>query len=743
MKPLKSRVLRKVPTGRTNSNNTLYTLHITQTQHNTHYKITMTNATKEDLENIVGLFERYYKEDIAKAVQNRDKTSIWVDYTTLYTFSQDLADDVLRKPEEGRELLEEALELVELPSDEDLSEYDVRIHNLGEHTRAIEELRDEDVESLRALSGQVSKASAVRPVVKIAAYECMRCGTYNYVEIEGEMGEPHECIACERQGPFEFDYQESTVKNHQLIRIKQPPEDASQSQQYGNEIDAHVEGDLVGEVEAGTRADIPGVLQVERDENDPTLDFYFDAWAVDKHDDDYQNLNVNEYKESLQRMVSQENPYQKLANSIAPGIVGAREIDIETPWGETYDKYWWVRLAVGISNLFGGWRKANQDGTYQRGSSHTLFIGDPSTGKSSIMNAVKEIAPRSAKESGRNASGPGLTAAAVNDDFGDSQWSLEAGALVKAHNGVACIDEIDKMQKDGLSRLHSALEEQRLEINKAGIDATLKCETSLLAAGNPEDSRFDNYDSDQSQIDIVSSLMDRFDLVYTFKDIPDEEKDKDVAETVIEQRAESGLVAQNELPESQRETGDPEVPIEKLKAWVALARQQYEPVFRDKAVKDRLRDYYVQVRSENADGGDSNNDDEPVPASVRTLDGLLRLSEASARMRLSHEVEMIDVEMAIALVKISLQDIGYDPETGKMDIDYAKGRGSWSQKERKKKMMGIVDSLETSESGAPKEEVINLAVEAGIEKSKAEHELIGLAKEGDLYEPRNQKYRVS
>lgn len=464
---------------------------------------------------------------------------------------------------------------------------------------------------------------------------------------------------------------------------------------------------------------------------------------MDKHDDDYQNLDVGEHKESLQRMVSQENPYQKLADSIAPGIVGSREIDIETPWGETYDKYWWVRLAVAISNLFGGWRKPNQDGTYQRGSSHTLFIGDPSTGKSSIMNAVKEISPRSAKESGRNASGPGLTAAAVKDDFGESQWSLEAGALVKAHNGVACIDEIDKMQKDGLSRLHSALEEQRLEINKAGIDATLKCETSLLAAGNPEDSRFDSFDSDHSQIDIVSSLMDRFDLVYTFKDIPDESKDKDVAETVIEQRAESGLVAQNEMQESERETGDPEIPVEKMKAWVALARQQYEPVFRDEDVKKRLRDYYVQVRAENADGGNQNNDDEPVPASVRTLDGLLRLSEASARMRLSHEVEMIDVEMAIALVKISLQDIGYDPETGKMDIDYAKGRGSWSQKERRKKIYGIVESLETESTGANEEEVINLASEAGIESNKAETMLTNLKNQGEVYEPRNDGLRTT
>jgi len=122
---------------------------------------------------------------------------------------------------------------------------------------------------------------------------------------------------------------------------------------------------------------------------------------------------------------------------------------------------------------------------------------------------------------------------------------------------------------------------------------------------------------------------------------------------------------------------------------------------------------------------------------------LLRLSEASARMRLSHEVEMIDVEMAIALVKISLQDIGYDPETGKMDIDYAKGRGSWSQKERRKKIYGIVESLETESTGANEEEVINLASEAGIESNKAETMLTNLKNQGEVYEPRNDGLRTT
>jgi len=688
-------------------------------------------------EKILEFYQTYYRDDIGTLAQRypSEQESLHVDYTDVAQFDLDLADDLLDNPDQIREYFEDALAKFDLPADVDLSDARVRIHNTDTHTLKVDELRDEDVERLRSISGQISKASAIRPVVKDAAWECLRCGTYTYQEVTTKLQQPHECRGCERKGPFELDYHESIVKNHQLIRIKQPPEEASTSAQIGNKIDANIEGDLVGFAEAGERADVCGVLQVETNDDSPTLDFYFDAWDIDKRDDDYAELDVDKHKDEIKQFVEEDNPFVLLADSIAPGITGGRDVDTETPWGETYDKYWWVRLGVGIANLFGGWRRPNGDGTFVRGSSHSLLIGDPSTGKSTIMGAIETISPRSASESGKNASGPGLTAAAVRDDFGDSEWSLEAGALVKAHNGVACIDEIDKMEKDGLSRLHSALEKQRLEINKAGIDATLKCETSLLAAGNPTDSRFNPYDKDHTQIDIVGSLLDRFDLVFTFKDRPDKDKDTDIAESVIKSRQESGLVAKNKLSQDDRQTANPRVEIEKMRAWVAYARQNYNPVIEDDAVIDRLKNYYVQIRSQNADK--SGSDDEPVPATVRTLDGLLRLSEACARMRLSDKVEMIDVEMAIAMLQVSLEDVGYDPETGKMDADWAAGRTSWTQNDRRNKIKGIIESLETDGPGAEYDNVVETAVAAGIDEEKAADEIAHFANKGEVYEPSN------
>jgi replicative DNA helicase Mcm len=116
------------------------------------------------------------------------------------------------------------------------------------------------------------------------------------------------------------------------------------------------------------------------------------------------------------------------------------------------------------------------------------------------------------------------------------------------------------------------------------------------------------------------------------------------------------------------------------------------------------------------------------------------LSEASARLRLSETVDMIDAEMAIATAKVSLEDIGYDPESGSLDVDWASGRQSWSQTERKQKIIGIVETLETNKSGAPKDEVIETAVNAGIDKGQVEHEINKL-KDNDIYEPNRNELR--
>src|SRR5437879_11213537 len=103
--------------------------------------------------------------------------------------------------------------------------------------------------------------------------------------------------------------------------------------------------------------------------------------------------------------------------------------------------------------MFGGVPKHMPDGINIRGDSNTLIIGDPGTAKSQLLQYVSRIAPRGLYTSGRGTTAAGLTAAVLREKTGG--MIIEAGALVLADKGVACIDELDKMRPDDkIGRAH-------------------------------------------------------------------------------------------------------------------------------------------------------------------------------------------------------------------------------------------------------------------------------------------------
>lgn len=72
------------------------------------------------------------------------------------------------------------------------------------------------------------------------------------------------------------------------------------------------------------------------------------------------------------------------------------------------------------------------------------MCGDPGTAKSQFLKYVEKIAPRAVFTTGQGASAVGLTAY-VKRDHQTREWTLEAGALVLADQGVCIIDEFDKV----------------------------------------------------------------------------------------------------------------------------------------------------------------------------------------------------------------------------------------------------------------------------------------------------------
>jgi len=452
---------------------------------------------------------------------------------------------------------------------------------------------------------------------------------------------------------------------------------------------------------------------------------YLDGKGIEIEDTDYEDIDIEEYKDQITAIAAGKHgdPFQLLVDSIAPKVEGMDQI----------------KQAL-VLQLFGGTRLEYPDGERDRGNSHILLLGDPGTAKSSLLRAVEGIAPRATFASGKGASAAGMTAAAVADDFGSQKWTLEAGALVLANQGVACVDEIDKVKEDAVSSMHEALENERVNVHKAGINADLPAQTALLAAGNPKYGRFDEYEAIGEQIDLDPALMSRFDLMFMIDDKPEKEDDLEIIDAILESRqTAAAYTADENLDESELRAIKPTIPKDVFRAYIAYAKQEITPQLPDDVKRD-LMNWFAELRLANGD----NDQDSPVPVTFRKLEGVYRLMDASARVRLSNQISHEDLERAKSLVLKSMKDVGMDPESGELDADMVETGYSKSQRDRIKNITQFVEEIEREyDQGAPIDVVIDRAEQEGINKHKAEHEVKKLKQKGEIYEPQDGFLRVS
>ena len=146
---------------------------------------------------------------------------------------------------------------------------------------------------------------------------------------------------------------------------------------------------------------------------------------------------------------------------------------------------------------------------------------------------------------------------------------------------------------------------------------------------------------------------------------------------------------------------------------------------------ERIEEFYVDMRK-------TVQPDSPIAITPRQLEGLIRLAEARARMRLSQEATEEDADTAIRLVNNSLKEVGMDTETGKIDaLTLMTGR---SQKSRSimERVMDIVRELSTEaeNNNVKVDDVINRAIEERMNEVQVRDTIQRLKNDGNLYEPR-------
>jgi replicative DNA helicase Mcm len=649
-----------------------------------------------------------YRQKIAQLAIS-GKGSLTINFEELYGFDQALAELLLNKPEEylahaGKGAYEQ-LRIEDAEYAEKVEKVIVRIVKLLGKEQ-LRRLGSRQMSKLIMVEGIVVRATPVRPMVQIAAFKCKRCGTMNQVEQNGQfLKAPSVCIApdCGRDGPFEFSQEDSTFIDSQDLRLQEKPEDLPPGQLprvlavklIGDEIvDVARPGDHVSIVGI-VRAFAPSLMGMGKLR---TFILQLDANSIEVLGKEPETCPPTPEEEAkILKLSKDPQVHRKILTSIAPSIFGNEHL----------------KEAI-MYLLFGGVSKQLPDMNV-RGEMNALIIGDPGTAKSQMLQYVSRIAPRGLYTSGRGTTAAGLTAAVVREKGGS--MSLEAGALVLADKGIACIDEMDKMRPEDRVAIHEAMEQHTVSVAKGGIVATLNARTAVLAAANPSLGRYEPNRTVAENISLPVTILSRFDLIFVLRDVPNKESDSKMSRHILE------------IHRRGRTPIEAAVDAELLRKYISFAKT-VKPELNEEAL-NKLSDFYLAMRNA------SETEGSPVAITARQLESLVRISEARARVALRKEVTAEDAEAAITIMKRSLEEVGIDMSSYKVDIDLIMTGRSKSIRDRLSTVLSTLMDMEKVTGIVERDALVNeLETKQKIPKGEIERMLSQLLREGTIYEPR-------
>ena len=666
-----------------------------------------------------------------------DVRSVYVDFSAVEKFDPDLANYTLVNPTLSIRSAEDALKrMVSHALTNPFVHF--RINGLPRDSRVeIRKLRAKHLSSFVAIEGLVRKATEVRPRVTVAEFECARCLHRITIEQEGmQFHEPLECPkeegGCGRgtgSTKFRLLTDPSKFVDTQKVEIQEPPEGLRGGAQPERLV-GYIEDDLSGRISPGDRVIINGILRSQQKGTtvkSTLFEIQLDVNSVEYEEHEYEEISITPEDElKIREFANSADVFEKIIASISPTI-----------YGYTQEK---EALAL---QLFGGVGKIMDDGTRIRGDIHIALIGDPGTAKSQILRYMAQLAPRGIYTSGKSSSAAGLTAAAVKDEFGEGRWTLEAGALVLADKGLACIDELDKMNDQDRSSIHESLEQGTISVAKAGITATLQSRCAVLGAANPKYGRFDENRNIAEQIDLPPALLSRFDAIFTMTDRPNAEQDRGVAAHILKAHR-RGEVKLHEAPEEITEVDTKEILSDStglvpamdrdfLRKYVAYSKR-ISPILSDEAVRT-LEGYYISIRKM-GEGAEAS-----VPITARQLEALIRMSEASARARLNQIVSAEDAGRSIKIVEYYLSKVA--SEGGRRDIDLIATGTSRSQREQIYVLRSLVQQLSDERRGVSVEVLIQKASSENIPEDRVRALLKRLSDAGEIYSPQPGFFKLA
>jgi DNA replication licensing factor MCM2 len=542
----------------------------------------------------------------------------------------------------------------------------------------IRDFRQMHMNVLVRVEGVVVRRSPTYPQLQAVKYDCGRCSfIIGPIMHRGDKEQKVSmCPSCHSKGPFRVNMALTEYRNHQTLVLQEPPGKVPPGR-LPRSLEVVLTHDLIDLAKPGEEIDVTGVYKNNFDpllnsrQGFPVFTTVLHANNVTKRTSELGRFRLpDDERLRILELAKHPNIKAKLVQSIAPSIHGRDDI----------------KLGLLLAMLGGVPKDVGGDQTHRiRGDLNVLLVGDPGCAKSQFLKFVEKTADRAVFTTGRGSTAVGLTAA-VHKDPVTGDFTLEGGALVIADRGVCLIDEFDKMSDQDRTSIHEAMEQQTISVAKAGIVTTLSARCSVVAAANPIGGRYDPSLSFESNVNMTTPILSRFDLLYVVRDEVNAELDTQLADFVCQSHRKNHPLTHQELKEAEqqkqshltslrrqlvqtddvearaaitaeinkarqelvgdavREDDDPRsanpLPQKLLKNYILYAKAHCTPriVNIDGNIIARL---YTELRQESKHGG--------IPITVRHMESIIRSAEAHARMHLREFVRDDDVTAAMAL----------------------------------------------------------------------------------------------
>ncbi|KAG7605117.1 DNA replication licensing factor MCM3 [Arabidopsis thaliana] len=628
----------------------------------------------------IQFLDSMYMEEI-KALVHQKRHRLIINISDIHHHFREVASRILKNPNEYMQsFCDAATEATRAIDPKYLKEGELVLVGFEGYfvSRVVtpRELLSDFIGSMVCVEGIVTKCSLVRPKVVKSVHFCPSTGEFtnrDYRDITSHAGLPTGSVYPTRDDKGNLlvtEYGLCKYKDHQTLSIQEVPENAAPGQ-LPRSVDVIAEDDLVDSCKPGDRVSVFGIYKALPGKSKGSVNGVFRTILIANNiallnKEANAPIYTKQDLDNIKNIARRDDAFDLLARSLAPSIYG----------------HAWIKKAV-VLLMLGGVEKNLKNGTHLRGDINMMMVGDPSVAKSQLLRAIMNIAPLAISTTGRGSSGVGLTAA-VTSDQETGERRLEAGAMVLADKGIVCIDEFDKMNDQDRVAIHEVMEQQTVTIAKAGIHASLNARCSVVAAANPIYGTYDRSLTPTKNIGLPDSLLSRFDLLFIVLDQMDAGIDSMISEHVLrmhrykndrgeagpdgslpyarEDNAESEMfVKYNQTLHGKKKRGqthDKTLTIKFLKKYIHYAKHRITPKLTDEA-SERIAEAYADLRNAGSDtktGG-------TLPITARTLETIIRLATAHAKMKLSSEVTKADAEAALKLMNFAI----YHQELTEMD----------------------------------------------------------------------------